>query len=158
MENNTYVYILKDTLIKKNSLLDKLMELTQLQGKYLSEPEPDMESFEEMISKKDTYIMQINQLDEGFEKIFGYVKEELTAKKAEYKEIILLLQDLIRKITDKSTKLEVMERQNKARLELYFGAKKKEIKNFKLSSKTVANYYKNMFQPTSESFFIDKKK
>jgi hypothetical protein len=159
VDNNTYIHILTDTLIKKNALLDKLLNLTALQDRYINEENPNMEEFDQTLVEKEEYIMQINQLDDGFEKIFTHVQDELSIKRIEHKEQIESLQELIRQITDKSTKLQGAELRNKIKLEAYFLVKKKEIKNFKISSRTASNYYKNMrYQQTGESYFLDKKK
>ena len=159
MDNNTYLYILKDTLLKKNALLNKLLAITALQEEYFNNSNPDMEAFEQTLSEKDEYIEQINQLDEGFERIYHYVKEEISTRRLEHREQIEQLQELIRQITDKSTKLQGTEMRIKNKIEAYFLGKKKEIKNLKISNRTVSNYYNNMYnQQMGESYFLDKKK
>ncbi len=159
MDNNTYLYILKDTLIKKIILLDQLLDITDRQDEYLNKPDPDVEAFEQTLSNKEEYIYQINQLDDGFEKIYGHVKEEINAKRMEHREEIETLQELIRQITDKSTRLQVNETRNKSKMEAFLLTKKKEIKNLKMSSRTVSKYYNAMHnQQQGESFFLDKKK
>lgn len=159
MDNNTYIHILKDTLIKKNFLLDKLINITTLQEKYINELNSDFEEFDQTLVEKEEYINQINQLDEGFEKIYSHVQEELRTRRLEHREEIEALQELIRQITDKSTKLQGTEIRNRVKLESYLLNKKKEIKNFKISSQTASNYYKNMrYQQTGDSYFLDKKK
>lgn len=159
MDNSTYIHILMDTLNKKNILLEKLLDITSLQENYINDHIPDMDLFEQTLSEKENYINQINQLDVGFEKIYGYVKEELSAKRIEYREYIENLQELIRQITDKSAKMQASELRNKLKMEAYLLSKKKEIKNFKINSKTASNYYKNMNnQQVLGSYFLDKKK
>ncbi|MGB8454211.1 MAG: flagellar export chaperone FlgN [Anaerocolumna sp.] len=159
MDNNTYLHILKDTLIKKNILLDKLLIITTKQEEYLNKPNPDLEVFDQTFTDKDEYIQQINPLDDGFEKIYNHVKEELSTQRSGHKEEIEALQELIRQITDKSTKLQVNEMRNKNKIEACLLAKKKEIKNIKISRRTASNYYKNMHNKSmAESFFLDKKK
>ncbi len=159
MDNNTYIHILTDTLNKKNILLEKLLEITSLQESYISNHIPDMDLFEQTLSEKEDYINQINQLDVGFEKIYDHVKEELSGKRIEYREYIENLQELIKQITDKSAKMQASELRNKSKMEAYLVNKKKEIKNFKINSKTASNYYKNMNnQQALGSYFLDKKK
>lgn len=159
VDNKTYIHILTDTLIKKNSMLDKLLRVTALQEEHMNESSPDMEKFEQALVEKEGYINQINQLDEGFEKIYAHIQEELTIRTIEHKEQIETLQDLIRQITDKSTKLQAAEIRNKKRMEVYFQDKKREIKNFKISNRTATNYYNSMRNQTiGESYFLDKKK
>ena len=159
MDNNTYLHILKDTLIKKNILLDNLLDITTRQEEYFNKPAPDMEAFDQTLSDKEEYIHQISQMDDGFEKIYGHVKEEINAKRTEHREEIEALQELIRQITDKSTRLQVNETRNKNKMEAFLLTKKKEIKNLKMSNRTVSKYYNAMHnQQQGESFFLDKKK
>ena len=158
MDNTTYVHILIDTLTKKNSLLDKLIQITTMQEEYITLTPPDMDNFETSLNEKETLIEKINELDEGFEKIYEHVKEEITSNKINHKEDILELQSLIKQVTEKSAKLQALEIRNKKSLEIFFSNKKKEIKDFKQSSKTASNYYKNMMnQQSGESYFLDKK-
>lgn len=159
MDDSTYIHILTDTLNKKNVLLEKLLDITLLQENYINNQIPDMDLFEQTLTEKENYINQINQLDVGFDKIYEHVKEELSSKRIEYREYIENLQELIRQITDKSTKMQVSELRNKTKMETYLFSKKKEIKNYKVNSKTASNYYKNMNnQQASGSYFLDKKK
>jgi hypothetical protein len=100
----------------------------------------------------------LNQLDDGFEKVYDHVKDEISTNKLAYKDEIQQLQELIKKVTEKSIKLQSTELRNKSRLEAYFSTKKKDIKNFKVSSQTASNYYKNMSnQQQGQAYFLDKK-
>lgn len=159
VDNNTYINILTDTLMKKNLLLDKLVDITSTQETYISDPNFQMEIFDQTLTEKEKLINQINQLDDGFEQIYAHIQEELSKRRLEHKEQIETLQDLIRQITDKSTKLQSSEMRNRNKLEAYIRGRKGEIKSFKMSSRTASNYYRNMQnQPIGESYFLDKKK
>ncbi len=159
MEDRTYINILSDTLRRKAELLDRLIGMTEEQERILTSEAPDMECLENTFSEKEGCIEQLNQLDEGFEKVYGHVKEVFEVKKEQYKEQILTLQELIRAVTEKGTRLQAMELRNKGRFQMFFSGKKKEIKNFKVSSQMANNYYKNvMNQQPGESYFLDKKK
>lgn len=117
-----------------------------------------MNQFEELIAKKDGLINQLNQLDDGFEKIYNHIREELLEYKNQYKSEIVIIQELIKQVTEKSMKLLTMEKQNKSKMDLFFLNKKSEIKNFKVSNQSVSNYYKNMAnQHQGQSYFLDKK-
>ncbi|WP_281532135.1 flagellar export chaperone FlgN [Anaerocolumna aminovalerica] len=159
MDNKTYVHILIDTLSKKNSLLDKLIQITEMQEKYITLTPPDMDNFESSLTDKEIIIEKINELDEGFEKIYEHVKEEIISNKLNHKVAISELQNLIKQVTEKSAKLQTLELKNKKSLEIFFANKKKEIRDFKKSSETASSYYKNMMnQQLDESYFLDKKK
>ena len=158
VDNNTYVQILIDTLTKKNNLLEHLLQITSLQEEYITAIPLDMEQFEQAITKKELLIERLNQLDDGFDKVYDHVKDEIDKNKNKYKNDIEKLQELIKQVTENSVKLQAIEKQNKNKLEVYFSGKKKEIKNFKLNSQTASNYYKNMAnQNQGQSYFLDKK-
>jgi flagellar biosynthesis/type III secretory pathway chaperone len=159
VENRTYINILTDTLKRKTSLLEQLIALSSEQERIISSEIPDMDRLDSTFSEKEVLITQLNQLDDGFEKVYQHVKEALQTDKEQLKEQILKLQELIRSVTEKSTQLQVIEHRNKSRFQLFFAGKKKEIRNFKVSSKTADSYYKSVLnsQP-GESYFLDKKK
>lgn len=158
MDDTTYIKILKDILIKKQNLLDKILDTTVLQEECLAN-EFNLEQFDTLIQTKEDYILQINSVDDGFEKVFERIGEVITKKKHEYQKEILELQSLIKKITETSAMIQTKEKNVKTKVESYMSGKKKEIKNYKVSSRTVGSYYKNMSeQYNNESFFLDKKK
>lgn len=163
MDNNkTYIHILINTLAKKNQILNELLSISELQKQYLSGNIDDIEKinfFDETIEKKDNYIQQLTQLDDGFEAVYERVKEEIAINKMEHKQEILQLQDLIKEITNKNVKLQALEKQNKLKFDISIVNSKQEIKDYKKSNQSVAEYYKNMSnQFENESYFIDKKK
>ncbi len=159
MENQIYINILQDVLSKKIPVLDNLLQITAQQEACIAITPFDMKQFEELMTKKELLIDRLNQLDSGFESTYEHIKEELSGNKTAYKDKILELQQLIGRITEKSVQLEAAEKKNKNKMELYLAGKKKEIKNFKISSKTASNYYKNMAsQYEGQSYFLDKKK
>jgi tRNA U55 pseudouridine synthase TruB len=159
VDKNTYINILSDTLVKKCKVLDYLIEITLKQEDFIDQETLDLDAFEQTLSEKEKLIEQLNQLDEGFERIYEHVSEEISKNKLEHKDQILFLQELIKQVSEKSVNLQIAEVENKGKLEIYFSARKKEIRNFKISSQTASNYYKNMAnQYHGESYFLDKKK
>lgn len=159
MEDRTYINILTDTLRRKTELLDQLTQITEEQEAIMSSETPDIERFENTFSEKEAYILKLNQLDDGFEKVYHHVRDALATNKDLHKDEILGLQELIRTVTEQGARLQAMELRNKNKFQMFFSARKKEIKNFKVSSRTANNYYKNvMNQQPGESLFLDKKK
>lgn len=155
-----YIQLLIDTLEKKKKTLAWLMSVTEQQEEIMSTENFDDNLFDQTISIKDEHIKTLTMLDEGFEKVYEGVKEELAAKKDKYATEIKTLQGLISDITDLSVKLQALEKRNRSKLEYVLSQKRKEIKDTRLSSKTVANYYKNIAQQNDiqSSVFYDKKK
>jgi hypothetical protein len=139
--------------------LDSLIQITKLQEEYIGETPLDMDKFDQTLTDKESFIDGLNQLDTGFEKIYDHVREELSTNSVSLKEQIINLQHLINQVTEKSTNLQALEKRNKNKLEIYFNNQKRDIKDYKVNSKTVSNYYKNMTNAyQTESYFLDKKK
>lgn len=158
MDSTTYVTILKDTLVKKNSLLDKIIKVLEFQEECIENPKMNVEQFDKTLLEKETYIKQLSQLDDGFEKLYLRVKEDLTTKKEMFKEDILYIQELIKEITAKSAKIQIKEKQIKVKFESFLVSKKKEIREYKVNTQTISSYYKNMANSyQGESYFLDKK-
>lgn len=159
MDKDTYINILMDSLVKKESLIDELIILTRLQSEIFETMPLDLEKLDDSLSEKEIKIEQLNQLDDGFEKVFLHIKDELSTNRLENKEQIIKLQELISGVVEKSTKLEIMEKKNKNQFSIAFMHKRKEIGKSKVSNNVVSNYYKNMSnQVQGQSYFLDKKK
>jgi FlgN protein. len=159
VDSKTYIHILTDTLVKKCTVLDDLIQITKLQDEYIGETPLVMDKFDQTLAEKESFIDKLNQLDAGFEKIYEHVREELSENPIAHKEQIKNLQELINLVTQKSTSLQSLELKNKHKLEIYFSNRKKDIKNFKVSNRTASNYYKNMTNTyQADSYFLDKKK
>lgn len=157
--NTVYMNVLIDTLVKKESILDQLIEHTTSQQKALEYKTPDVDLFEMKFSLKEKLIEQLNELDAGFETVFEHVKEEVKLHKDELKDEIKKMQELIARITQKSALLQVTEKRNQLSFQNYIMSEKNTIKSFNHSSKTITNYYKNMTnQYDGQSYFLDKKK
>lgn len=154
-----YVQLLVDTLEKKKKTLTLLMSVTEQQEEIMSSEHFEEDLFDQTISVKEEYIQTLNMLDEGFEKVYDGVKDELSSNKLQYEPQIRSLQALITELTDLTVKLQALEKRNKSKLEAVLSKKRREIKDTRLSNKTVANYYKNIAQQTDiqSSVFYDKK-
>lgn len=160
LENHkeTYLAVMIASLEKKSDLLEQLFERSKQQEQLIKNNQINDEDFNRIIEEKDAGIAKILELDEGFEKLYHYLKEELAVSPGKYQKEIQKLKDLVTIVTDRGVQLQAIELQNKTRMELYFQSKRKEIKNFKLSSQTATSYYKNMAdQHQQQSYFFDKK-
>ena len=157
-KGKTYLSLLEDSLKKKNRLLDHLLKLTQEQEELIKEEDIEDDKFDKIIEEKEPLIEKVTELNIGFEQVYDRIKEELVSNKDKYHEEIQSLQRLIQELTDKGVRLQALEKRNKVNIELYLKDKRNDIKNFKLSNKTVSNYYKNMANQNQEaSYFFDKK-
>ncbi len=155
----TYIRLLADTLKKKTEILGELLALTKQQECIITMDNFEEDEFLKTVSQKEEQINILSKLDDGFERLYQSVREELVTDKDKYKDDINGLKELIAVITDMSVELQAMEKRNKTRMEAYFSRKRREIKNSRVSSRTVTNYYKTMTkQYEIPSVFYDKKK
>lgn len=160
MDNGkTYIQILVDTQVKKTELLKNLTKSSEEQESLLDGPDFDLDEFNKLVRQKDKDISKLNELDNGFEKLYKRVGEELQDNKYAYKDEIEKLKETITNIADLSIKLETKEKANKVRLETYLSNQRKEIKDFKKSKLTASNYKKSMSdQDIGQAHFFDTKK
>ena len=154
-----YLTILMESLQKKIRILDQIILADQEQREALEDPNLDPDDFDRIVEKKAEFIDQLEQLDAGFEEVFARVKEELDGNREQYKVQIHIMQDLIRKITDKSLLIQKQEAQNKELMEKKFTAVRSQAREVRKSQKIVNQYYKNMMKNNyNDPQFLDNKK
>jgi flagellar biosynthesis/type III secretory pathway chaperone len=157
--NQTYIQLLIDSSKMKMNVLKELTLITEQQEELLKKETFEEDLFSQTISQKDKLLNQLIDLDQGFERIYSSVKDELTNNKHRYEVEIRTLQEYIASITDLSVKLQALELRNKTKLEAVLATKRRDIRKSKVSSQTATNYYKTMTnQHEVQSFFYDKKK
>ena len=157
--NNLYINILIESLQKKIRILDEIILADQEQREGLEDPNLDPDDFDKIVEKKSKYIEQLEQLDSGFEELFARVRDELNENREKYKEQIHTMQDLIRKITDKSLMIQKQEAQNKELMQQKFAEVRSQAREVRKSQKIVNQYYKNMMKTNYvDPQFMDNKK
>ncbi len=157
MDNN-YLTILEESLKQKNSVLDRLIELSKSQTEVLLKEDAELEEFDTFISEKGELIGKLELLDDGFEELYARVAEELTKNREQYSEIIKRMQFLIREITEKSNSIQVQEERNKELLSSFFSKKKEMVREGRVNSKAAMNYYKVQNNSSYvDSHFMDNK-
>ena len=129
---------------KKERVLDRIIELDNVQKNQLEDPELKPDDFDEVVEEKAKLIEQLDQLDSGFEKLFERMKEELEGNKEAHKEEIRIMQQHIKSITDKKctdTK-SGSPQQGSDDSEIY--KCKKQAREVRKGQNVVNKYYKNM--------------
>ena len=140
---DNYLSVLEDSLKKKLQILDELTDYTMQQQELLKVEELDYEAFDRLVDQKDPLIQRIMELDQGFETVYDRIKEQLLDNKEQYAAQIKALQSLIGELTDKSVKLQTMER-NKSAIEQQFRKSREKIRQGRQNKQAALNYYKNM--------------
>lgn len=157
-ENSVYVRMMADSLKKKEHILEFLYKKTAEQETILKSDEPDLELFQQTIDEKGSQITQLDQLDQGFDTLFRLVEKEIEKNRRNYKEEILEMQEQIRRVSDLSMKIQVLERQNSERLKRFLAKKKGEIREARLNGRTASSYYQNMANAhkSDQSYYLNE--
>ena len=156
---NNYLEILEDSLRKKSVVLDEIKEYNNNQEQLLKSENLSMEDLDANMEQKDGLIQKLTELDEGFETLYGRIKEQLSGSKDTYKVQIKRLQELISQITEKSVSVQAQEARNKKLIEDYFLREKSQIRQGKKASKAAYGYYKSMSNSNAlPPQFMDQKK
>ena len=131
--NENYVDIMLQSLKKKVTVLNQIIELNRQQKILLDDPNLPPESLEQNLSDKDQMIRKLNELDEGFEDLYNRVKDELQAQRAQYVSQISQMQDLIKEITEKSAMIQTQELRNKEKAMQKFSGIREQVKGVRNS-------------------------
>lgn len=154
-----YLDVLKDSLEKKEEILQMLSYKNAEQMSLLKEEGFLPEKIEKTVEEKSVLIEKLLKLDEGFQTLYDKVKDELDGKKEIYKEQIRQLQDLIVKITDMSVAVQAEEARNKRLFDTKIKKERQVVRLGRSQSNVSKNYYKNMNQSNiMEPRFLDSKK
>ena len=141
---DNYLIVLRDSLIKKDSILKELIEKSEKQAEIVKAEQIDWDEFNKIVEEKGEMIDEIMKLDDGFETLFARIKEGLEQNKDQHKEIIKEIKGLVKAVTEKSSNLQAIEYRNKSAIEKAFASTRREIKQSKLGQKAAADYYNKM--------------
>ena len=154
-----YLELMKDSLIKKEKVLNSILESTKEQEILLGADNFDDEAFDALIAKKGALIEEVNKLDDGFDLTYNRIKDKIKEEPEAYRRKIEDIQELIRGLVDKGVELETSERRNQIKFDMNVSKSKDRIRNYNLNSSAVTKYYNNMNGSVGEStYFVDKKK
>lgn len=158
-ETNVYVSALQESLRKKQNLLQDILVLTTEQQEILAQAMPDMERFDQIMEEKQEMITSINELDQGFDSLFGKIQNDLQKQKYQYEKQIRQMQADIKAITELGVRIQGLEHQNRDAFQKFLLHERQEIKMSRVSSQTAVSYYQNMPNQHHEwqSYFMDQK-
>ena len=159
MIEQNYLQLLIQSLEKKITVLDHIIQQNDDQKNLLVMEEVDLDEWNGIIEEKAKSIDQINFLDEGFEEVYNRVKDLLSSRREEFQEEIRILQGLIGKVTDRSVQVQTGEQRNKELAQLQFGKIKKKLRTVRQTSQAVQSYSNSMKKLNFvDAQFLDKKK
>lgn len=151
--------LLIETLEKKEKILQQIFDKSKIQLNVVEQEILDTEYFDKLVDDKAALLDEMTKLDEGFDKTYERIKEELLTHKDEYKKEIAVLQKLIGRGVDLGAQISATEGRTKDKLTASLARAKKELVQKRVSSKIATDYYRNTNNlKHMNSFFLDKKK
>lgn len=142
-----YVQILLESLIRKEELLDKIIEKNAAQAECLADKayeDVDWDTFNLLVTEKEILIDRINTMDEGFQNLFDRVKGQLEENKDKYADSIRKMQDSIKRLSDKSIEIQTGEERNRRTIDSLLIGQKKAIKTTRNSLRVADSYQQAM--------------
>ena len=155
----TYLQLLDESLVKKLSVLNQILDIDKNQEESLKEESLDADRVDELMNQKDKLIKELDKLDDGFDSVYGRIREEITECPEKYKTQVAKLQDDIRNITELQTKIEALEKRLKKAVSEYASKASANLQSKRNLSSAARNYYEsvNKLQMNNPQF-MDKKK
>ena len=154
-----YLALLEESLKRKLQVMAEIQEYNIRQQEVFQSDKVDVDQFDGYVAEKGALIDKLNSLDNGFEKLYARVSEELKDNRHKYAEQIKTLQNLVAKVTETSVTIQAQEARNKKLIENYFRKEKEGIRMGRKSSKAAVDYYKNMNKSSVVlPLFMDSKK
>ena len=154
-----YLVILEESLRRKLQVLEDIQAYNQRQQEIFQADNVDLDQFDSYVDEKGVLIERLNSLDNGFERLYANVAQELSGNREKYGDQIKRLQGLVSKVTEAGIAVQAQEARNKKLIEDYFRKEKEGIRIGRKSSKAAIGYYKTMNKSNIvPPHFMDSKK
>lgn len=139
-----YLTLLEESLRKKLQVMAEIQKYNLHQQELFQSGNADIDKFDDYVEEKGELIDRLNALDNGFEKLYANVAEELKDNRAKYAEQIKRLQGLVAEVTDTSVTIQAQEARNKKLIEDFFRKQRDGIRMGRKTSQAALGYYKTM--------------
>ena len=139
-----YLVILEESLRRKLQVLEDIQAYNQRQQEIFQADNVYLDQFDSYVDEKGVLIERLNSLDNGFERLYANVAQELSGNREKYGDQIKRLQGLVSKVTEAGIAVQAQEARNKKLIEEYFRRQREGIREGRKSSKAAFDYYKNM--------------
>lgn len=160
MDNTNSVIIeLLSLTDKKKQLFDSILEITLAQKKDIEENAAN--KIEGLVSKKQSVIDSIDEIDKSFSEKFELLKKQLMVNSLEEVDFTKYpeLKDLklkVEEIMSMAQEIMLIERSNKEKLVSIMNEMKREIKQIKAGKKSIKAYERPI--TNNDGIYVDKKK
>ncbi|MBO5468244.1 MAG: hypothetical protein J6A03_00680 [Lachnospiraceae bacterium] len=157
MENH-YVQVLIDTIHKKEEVLHQILEITRQQEQLSKRDTYASEEMEAAMNEKEILIARLNYLDDGFESVYDRIRSELRNHMENYRQEIGILQDAIRRCTEKGNEIQILEERNRNRFSMLFSNARSQYATSRTQANVAQNYHKMMnHSKIADAYFVDHK-
>lgn len=154
-----YLTLLEESLRKKLQVMAEIQKYNYRQQEIFQSNQVDLDKFDEYVAEKGELIDRLTVLDNGFEKLYAEVAEELKGGRERYAEQIRCLQGLVAEVTEQSVAIQAQEARNQKLIEDFFRKEREGIRRGRKSSKAALGYYKTMSKSSVVApQFMDSKK
>ena len=154
----TYLDMLQDSLRKKLEILDKIMTCQKEESDMLKGGSMDRDVFDRSMTEKVELAESIDSLDDGFEKVYDRIREEMIAHKEGYVNQIRALQNMISEISEKNVLIQAEENRIRLEVENYAKRESAALLQRRDNGKAARSYYNNTKKLNYVgSQFMDKK-
>ncbi len=141
-----YIRVLQESLDKKIDLLERIVVRNEQQKQMFESDDTSPDELDANIAAKGSLVDQIVALDDGFERLFERVSQELQNDRERYSSQIKEMQDQIRRITDLSARIEGQEQRNRNLAVAFFAGRKSKVKTVRKGTQAAAQYYRSMMR------------
>ena len=139
-----YLMLLEESLKRKLQVMSEIQAYNIRQQEIFQAEEVDTDIFDQTVAEKGDLIDKLTSLDNGFERLYEKVAEELRDNRGKYAEQIKTLQELVTEVTDTSVTIQAQEARNKKLIEDYFKKGREDIRMNRKTSKAAIDYYRTM--------------
>lgn len=154
-----YLVLLEESLRRKLQVMAEIRDYNHRQQEVFQSDHVDVDQFDGYVAEKGALIDKLVSLDNGFEKLYDRVAEELKGNREKYAAQIKNLQELITQVTEAGVAIQAQEARNKKLVEDYFRKEKEGIRMGRKTSKAAVDYYRNMNKSSVVMpLFMDSKK
>lgn len=159
MPDKNYIIMLRESLEKKVCVLLEIQKANEDQKSILLDPLSTPEDLKDSIDRKDKLLDVIDALDVGFENMYKRVSSMIKENRELYKDEIVKMQHLIKKITGLSVTLQAEEKRNKDMATIKFSKIREQVALASKHQNVVDSYHKTMERiNTIDPQFMDSKK
>ena len=123
-----YLVILEESLRRKLQVLEDIQAYNQRQQEIFQADNVDLDQFDSYVDEKGVLIERLNSLDNGFERLYANVAQELSGNREKYGDQIKRLQGLVSKVTEAGIAVQAQEARNKKLIEEYFRRQREGIR------------------------------